>query len=379
MKIAFLVKRFNRSGGKERYVVELARALSLQGHSIHVYACTCDHSLLKDITFHPIVSRFAFSSVLNTLSFIKETEKTVPRQAYDIVHSHERNFTQKIVTLHSLTYCEGLEKYSFLRRIDQKYLSLRSLLYLWLEKRQMKSPWLVSVSREVSRDVEKYYGRSHNMITIPPGVDIDQFNPVKIQNLRDQARKENKLDKNELAVLFVGSAFQRKGLDRILPFIKGDMRLFVVGKGDKLNKYKSLIKTYGLEEKVVLTGMVKDVKHYYALADVVVLPSRSEAFGMSVLEGMACGLPVIVTHNSGVADLVEHNRNGLIMKDDTDLARYLDFLSSEKERSRLGTGARKTAQTYTWERVGQTHEAFYKQLLSGESPSPGDYGKGEAE
>jgi UDP-glucose:(heptosyl)LPS alpha-1,3-glucosyltransferase len=367
LKIAILVKRFILSGGKERYVVELAKALTRQGHNVHVYACTCDQTLLNGITFHPVVSRYGFSGILNTLSFIRETDKMVSTQAYDIVHSHERNYRQKILTLHSLTYCQGLEKYSFLKRLDQKYLSLRSLLYLWLEKRQMKSPWLVSVSQEVSRDVEKYYGRTHHMITIPPGVDIDQFDPMTLSHLREQARKENNLQENELAVLFVGSAFQRKGLDRILPFIQGDMRLFVVGKGDRLGKYKRLIKAHGLEKKVVFTGLVKDMKPYYALADMVVLPSLSEAFGMSILEGMACGLPVIVTQNCGVADLIDHNVNGLVMKKEADLGIYLDQLGSKEERFRLGTGARKTAQAYTWERVGQTHEIFYKRLLSGES------------
>lgn len=364
LKIALLVKRFHRSGGKERYVVELAQALGRRGHEIHVYACHLDHSLLTGMTGHQVPSRLRFSSVLNTLSFIRETQKMIPEKAFDIIHSHERNFTQPIVTLHSLSFLEGIEKYSFLRKIDQKYLSLRSLLYLWLEKQQMRSPWLISVSREVSRDVTRYYSRASNMVTIPPGVDTDQFSPSNVHNLRKKARAENRLAPNEVAVLFVGSAFQRKGLDRILPFIKGNMRLFVVGKGDKLARYKRLIRAYGIENNVVFTGMVHDVLKYYALADIVVLPSRSEAFGMSILEGMACGLPVIVSANSGVADLIDHNENGLLMKEDSALGDYFLLLQSEKERARLGERARATAEAYSWERVGITHEQFYYRILS---------------
>ncbi|MCF8066985.1 MAG: glycosyltransferase family 4 protein [Desulfobacterales bacterium] len=363
MKTALLVKRFTLSGGKERYVVELARALKQQGHDVHIFACQCDQALLKEIIFHPVVSRFKIFSVLNTISFIRETAKMLSGQTFDIIHSHERNYTQKILTLHSLSYCEGLEKYSFLRRIDQKYFSLRSLLYLWLEKRQMKSPWLISVSQVVSRDVEKYYGRSGNIVIIPPGVDTERFNPANIKKRRKQARKENGLQENELAVLFVGSAFQRKGLEKLLSEIRDNMRLFVVGKGDKLAKFNRLIKKYGIEKKVILTGIQKDVQKYYALADMVVLPSSSEAFGMSILEGMTCGLPVIVSGNCGVADLIEHNRNGLVMKTDSDLGKYLHQLHSKEERLRLGTQAEETARTYTWERVGLAHEAFYKQVL----------------
>ncbi|BBO72562.1 transferase [Desulfosarcina alkanivorans] len=364
MKIALLVKHFTRSGGKERYVVELAGSLQQLGHTIHVYAYDCDPDLTDRITFHGVRKGMPFSSVLNTLSFIRESRKRLAFSTYDIIHSHERNYTQEIVTLHSLSFVHGVEKYSCLRQLDQKYFSPRSLLYLWLEKQQMKSPWLVTVSGEVSRDVTKHYGRSHQIVCIPPGADVNRFSPAAVAGLRDQARQAHHLEKDELAVLFVGSAFQRKGLDRVLPAIQGKRRLFVVGRGDRHARYHRLIRQYGLEDRVVFTDMVDDVVPYYALADVVVLPSRSEAFGMSVLEGMACGLPVVVTPNAGVADLIVHGENGLIMQTDVGLDRYLDFLGKPEERRRLGENARQTAQAHTWEQVGLLHEAFYRQLIA---------------
>ena len=161
MKIAILVKRFTLSGGKERYVVELARSLCRLGHSVDVFACKADDRLLEGMGFFRVENRFTFSSVLNTISFVRETAKMLMHHSYDIVHSHERNYTQRILTLHSFSYYDGLERYSRLRKIDQKYLSLRSWLYLWLEKRQMKTPWLVSVSTAISRDVNTQIGRAH--------------------------------------------------------------------------------------------------------------------------------------------------------------------------------------------------------------------------
>lgn len=364
MKIALLVKRFTRSGGKERYAVELARVLKDLGHDIHVYAYKCDISLSDEVTFHKVPLRYRFSSIANTFSFIRETKRVVQKKDYDIIHSHERNYTQPIVTLHSFSYLEGLEKYSFFRKIDQKYLSLRSLLYLVLERRQMKSPWLISVSRQISEDVKKHYCRAEKIETIPPGVDTDNFSPGIMEKLRVSARKENCLNKDELAILFVGSAFQRKGLDRILPEIKDNMKLFVVGKGDRSGRFKKLIKRYGIEKKVVLAGMVKNIKKYYALADVMVLPSHSEAFGMSILEAMSCGVAVVVSKNCGVADLIQHKKNGLVMKYDSDLNSFLKHLSSKENRLKIGKYARKTAESYTWERVGKAHEKFYQKTLS---------------
>ena len=123
---------------------------------------------------------------------MRETAKILKDHDYDIIHSHERNYTQEVLTLHSFSYYEGLEKYTFLRKIDQKYLSLRSLLYLWLERRQMKTPWLISVSTAISKDVEKNYHRTGNVVEILPGVDLSVFDGRSIDAMREQARKEKK-------------------------------------------------------------------------------------------------------------------------------------------------------------------------------------------
>ncbi|RPJ19693.1 MAG: glycosyltransferase [Desulfobacteraceae bacterium] len=79
----------------------------------------------------------------------------------------------------------------------------------------------------------------------------------------------------------------------------------MVGKGERLGYYESLARRSGTLERVHFKGHSDDIRHYYAASDVVVLPSRSEAFGMSVLEGMACGLPTVTSANTGVASLIQ--------------------------------------------------------------------------
>nr|WP_320193782.1 glycosyltransferase family 4 protein [uncultured Desulfobacter sp.] len=364
MKIAVLVKRFTLSGGKERYVVELVKSLCRLGHQVDVFACEAEQQLLNGIGFFCVPNRMTFSSVLNTISFVKETAKMLKGHDYDIVHSHERNYTQEVLTLHSFSYYEGLKKYGLLRKIDQKYLSLRSQLYLWLEREQMKTPWLVSVSTAISNDVKENYHRTENIIEIPPGVDLKVFDEKSVHAIRQQARTEKNIPKNELAVLFVGSAFQRKGLDRLIPAITQGMRLIIVGKGDHLSKFLKMIKAHHCGQQISMEGITDNVINYYALADVVVLPSRSEAFGMSILEGMACGLPVIVSRNSGVADLIRHGENGFLIGKTSELPEFLKMLRSDEKRQKIGLCARKTAEQYGWSRVGAAHEALYKKILS---------------
>ena len=367
MRIAFLIKRFSPSGGKEIYALQVARELLNKGHKVDVYAYAADQRFLDGITFHRVPQRVSFSNVLSTLYFIRETNKMLRDRSYEIVHSHERNYTQDVLTLHSFSYLSGLEKYTGLRKFDQKYLSLRSLCYLWLEKRQMGSPWLISVSKRIAEDAALRYGRTENVAVIPPGVDIEAFHPDWIKAQRQEARARLGARKDELVVLFMGSAFKRKGLDRLIPALSTNMRLFVVGSGDHANLYKRMVMHCGLERQVRFFGFDENVQQYYSAADVVALPSRSEAFGMSILEAMACGLPTIVSSNSGVADIVKHGWNGFLMNDPKELPDLLKTLFDEDLRSTVGKQARMTAERYAWEKIAAAHENCYETILSGKT------------
>lgn len=364
LKIALLVKEFSRTGGMERYVVELARRLRDRGHEIHLYSRKINPELLEGLYFYEVPSRYTYSSVLRALAFAHDTAKMLDRRFYDIVHSHERGYCQDILTLHCFSYRQGMSQYSWLRRLDQQYLSLRSHLYLWLERRQMKSPWLVAVSGAIAADVREQYGRSANVVVIPPGVDTEVFRQEAIIAMRQEARERQGIAADELVVLFVGSEFRRKGLDRLIPAISPGMRLLVVGQGDAWRYHTNLVAHYGVEARVCFMGLVSDVLQYYAAADVVVLPSRSEAFGMSILEGMACGLPVIASATSGVASLIRHGENGYLMYDPAELPLLLRQLFVSEERERLGRAARATAEEHSWDEVTTMHEELYRQCIA---------------
>lgn len=364
LRIAVLVKKFALTGGMERYVVETCRRLAARGHRLDIYAREAEPGLLDTMRFFRVPAGPAFSSVLRAVSFAGETAKMLRPKQYDIVHSHEKGCFRDIETIHCFSYKEGLEKYSFLRRLDQKYLSLRSLLYLWLERRQMKTPWLIAVSEAVAADIRKQYGRSDNVAVVPPGVDPELFHPERIAAMRKAARGSAGVPADQLLILFVGSEFRRKGLDRLIQAIGPGMRLLVIGAGDDMPYHRRIIARRGLDDRVRFVGLVRDVLPFYAAADVVALPSRSEAFGMSILEGMACGLPVIVSANSGVAAMIRHGENGFLMQESAELAGLLQRLAATDERQRLGGAARMTAAEHSWQRVADVHEELYRRIAA---------------
>jgi len=364
LRLAIIVKDFVTTGGMEKFVVEVTSRLRARGHRIDLYAWRVDSAAAKGMNFIPVPRRYRFSSILSLLAFGRDAQRLRLDRTYDIVHAHDRSLGNDILTVHSFPHLTGLQKYPPLRRLDQKYLSLRNQLYLRLEKKQMLTPCLVTVSAPVRDEIVRLYRPKGRLEVIAPGVDTEWFNPEQISRLRAASRRELGLADDNLTVLFVGSEFKRKGLDRLIPALPATARLVVVGRGEQLPHYQALAARYGLTDRLIFTGLVNDVRRYYAAADVVALPSTSEAFGMTILEAMACGLPPVVTSNTGVADLIRDNDNGLRLDSPAQLGPALEKLRDAKLRERLGRAARRTAEQYTWERTALAYEALYYEIVA---------------
>ena len=133
-------------------------------------------------------------------------------------------------------------------------------------------------------------------------------------------------------ILFVGAldkAHYFKGVDVLLKAMRDlEYKLMIVGDGDLRSYYEAKAKNLGIDDGVVFTGRVsnEELSRYYQSADVFVLPSidKSEAYGMTLLEAMAHGLPVVASNLPGVRSLVGEDR-GLLVEpgDSSDLARVL--------------------------------------------------------
>ena len=362
LKIAVIVQSFISTGGSERYAFEVTRRLLDKGHEVDLYARTIDMKYATGLNIHHVLKGSRLSSVLDSVIFARETARMLKGKKYDVIHSHERGYAQDILTIHTFSYRGSMLKYPLLKRINRVYLSPRSALYLWLENRQMKSSWLIAVSDTIKQDILKFYPGSRRITVIPPGVDTEKFSPNSVLKQREYLRKTKNVADGEMVILFVGSEFRRKGLDRLITALRPGMRLFVVGEGERLRYYQNLVGKSGNADKVTFEGHSKDVGNYYALADVVVLPSRSEAFGMSILEGMSCGHPVVASSVSGVSSLIEPGVNGFTFNHSRDLSAALEHLMDPLERKRLGIEARKKAKNYAWDTIADGHEKLYKKI-----------------
>lgn len=368
LNIALVIKNFVATGGAERYAVEVALRILKKGHTIDLYARNIDKSLAKGMNIFQVPDKLKFSSVLSLYSFAKETSKLLAGKKYDVIHSHDKGCDGHVSTVHTFSYKKGIENLSLIKKLNDFGLSPRAWLYLHMEKKQMKSHMLAAVSEIIKNDIKTCHKRTDNVSIITPGVDIDEFSPEIIADARSCARKKENLKPDDIAVLFVGSEFKRKGLDHLIPAIGENMKLFVVGRKEHMRHYSHLVKQYNLSDRIIFTGLTDNIIKYYALSDIVVLPSISEAFGMTVLEGMACGLPVVTSSAAGCSSLVKTGENGFVFRDPGELSGMLNVLKDKDIRTRIGINARKTALTNTWESTAQRYETLYYDIAAANQP-----------
>lgn len=207
-------------------------------------------------------------------------------------------------------------------------------------------------------------------MVVPNGVDLEKFRPAEKDR---QLQIDYKLENNK-AVLFVGgldSAHYFKGVEYLILAFKQvavSAKLVIVGSGDLLEKYKALARELKIEGRVIFAGKVSDsdLPRYYNLADLVVLPSidKSEAFGIVLVEGMACDKPVVASDLAGVRSVV--GEAGLLVtpKDVGDLAKKISqILNDEEMAKKMGAaGRKKVEQMYDWKIIGKELRGLYDEV-----------------
>ena len=214
---------------------------------------------------------------------------------------------------------------------------------------------------------------------IHPGVDLDKFkNDDKAK--RYEIRSHFGIDESDAVILFVGMNFEIKGLDILMRAIarttsnqeNNRLKLLVVGKGNE-KKYKKLAYQLGITENVIFAGLRKDhIEHIYFACDIFAMLSKFDTFGMSVLEAMAAGLPVIISRNVGAKDLVSDSGNGFVVEQDNIEAvrSKISLLLNREKREYMANQARQTAIQYSWEAMAERMTDIYETFLTSPAGTP---------
>lgn len=226
-----------------------------------------------------------------------------------------------------------------------------------------------------------YQADISKIAVIPPGVDTGKFYPIP----PDEAKEFIGVPPCGRMILFVGRIEPLKGLDVLLESI-AQMRardvseeyrfclVVIGGEADgndmsaEMNRIQALREQSGLQDLVAFLGKRSQdtLPYYYSAAEVVVVPSHYESFGMVALEAMACGTPVVASQVGGLAYLVQDGQTGYTVPVDDPAAladRLLSLLSNPGLRQRMGETAVETARGYAWQRIANKVIAVYSDLV----------------
>ena len=244
------------------------------------------------------------------------------------------------------------------------------------ELAQQANLLIASTPDEAQELIDGYGADPQRVSVVPPGVDLATFQPMD----RAIARREIGFGGGRL-LLFVGRLERLKGVEvaiRALGLLRDrrhdDVRLLILGEdsheGEESEKerLKAIASEVGVRDRVDFVGSVAhhELPYFYAAADVCVMPSYSESFGLVALEAQACGCPVVASGVSGLRSVVRDEVSGYLI-DEHDPAGYAERIGRLLENSELaqqmGRRGRLLAQRFSWTRTADRLEELFVEVV----------------
>jgi D-inositol-3-phosphate glycosyltransferase len=233
-----------------------------------------------------------------------------------------------------------------------------------------------STSDEAHELIDAYGADPEHVFVVPPGVDLATFQPMN----RDDARREIGYGSGRL-LLFVGRLERLKGVEiaiRALALLRDrrhdDVRLLILGEDshegeeNEKDRLKGVAAELGVRDRVDFVGSVAhhELPYFYAAADVCVMPSYSESFGLVALEAQACGCPVVASGVSGLRSVVRDEVSGYLI-DEHDPAAYAErigrILADRELAQQMGRRGSLLAQRFSWTRTADRLEELFDAVV----------------
>jgi len=238
---------------------------------------------------------------------------------------------------------------------------------------------IVVASKDEQQLLVRYYDAEPSRISVVPcGVNLGLFQPIE----KNDARRQLGLRDDDRILLFVGRIEPLKGVDILLGAAaqlesESDCFVVVVG-GDEstrdgeMEHLRALASQLGIAERVSFMGAVdhERLPLFYNAADVCVVPSFYESFGLVALEAMACGTPVVASRVGGLSVAVRDSETGYLIpwRCPEPFAERLELLLGNEElRRRFGQAARQEVERFRWSNVADATEGLYAQVIEGQS------------
>ncbi len=339
MRILHLTAHLN-TGGITSYLLTLSDELLRRGHQVSVMAADGDATVrFQDKGIQVTTANMRIKSEIHPMLWINLPRliHVVKKQQINVIHAHTRT-TQVLGHVVSfltgvplVTTCHGFFKPRFHRR----------LFGCWGKR-------IVAISQPVYEHLINDFKLPDSQVSlIVNGIDLVQF-PVVDKERRQLARQQLGITHQHVIGL-IARLSSVKGIDVLIDAfnqvvrVNSDVLLLIVGEGPEQERLHEQIARLNLQDKVCILKTVNKTAAILPVFDVVIAPSRMEGLGLSVMEAMASGLPVIASRVGGLIDLITDNQDGLLVKpvDANELSEaIIKLLADHHTQIRLANNAR---------------------------------------
>lgn len=375
-------------GGAELFAQKLAEYMVKKGNEVDVvaglwaepdaYTKTWNqkHDVINGVNVYRVktceIRYIKTFSVIHPI--IKKSNELHKNKPYDIIHAHifpgmvtgvffKKNFSK----IPLLTTVQGGDLADYKETTGGFFGILKPLISHSLKKANL----VHGVSQHTAHRATQLGAKK--TIVIPNGVDTNRFYPA---DDKIALRRKYGFKKDEKIIISTSRLTPKNGLDDLIKAtvqIKKNvpnLKTLILGGGEQEKELKDLVKKLGAEKYVILSGYLQNelLPEYLRLADVFCRPSLDEGFGISFIEAMASGLPVIGTNVGGIPDIIKDGENGFLLKpnDVFFLSAHLKtLLENEKLQAEFKEKGIQTVQeNFDWDIVLPQMKDLYLSLVS---------------
>jgi UDP-glucose:(heptosyl)LPS alpha-1,3-glucosyltransferase len=372
MRVALSFPGCHRRGGVERVMLECANFLQSRGHEVHVYASDWDEELLhSEVVKHhvPTKAKNAIARMVRFSSLAqRELQNTQPPIQVSGTHGCVCP-TGGVAWAHSvhrawIEHSKAARGSFSVGRIKQSINPIHPILLKLEAKYFRKGNYqkIIAMTDQVKADLMRFYGVPDNdVVVVPNGFAPSEFNVGLRHEVRENMRRKLNYNSEQKVVVFTANELERKGFGPLLRAIAqlDDPRVCLLAVG-RLNPdaYAAEIERLDMTQRVQFTGPTGEVANFYAAADLFALPTQYEAWGLVIVEAMACGLPVLTSRLAGAAIAVRENETGYLLHDPQNVEEIKQKLALLVEGQHASPEAiSQSVEQYAWSQVLLRYES----------------------
>ena len=357
------------AGGGQIIAYKTSEALARAGHRVH-YLAVAPEGYERQVDWGDAEFTSTAPGLTEAVPLARRLARSGSTNDYDVVHVHQAGETVGYCLAYALARRMGLQAKLVLSiYAPRTYAFPRSIGEVITALSCHGADLVLSLSEFSKHDIGRAYRVPRSRIAVTyAGVD---------SSFTTQPSQQKRSEDDPFTILFCGrlnGPHEQKGVDVLLKSFPTVLKshkaeLNIIGTGPRLAQYQALAGELGISKEVHFLGFVEhqEMPRQYQQANLFVLPSRRESFGLVLAEAMACGLPVVATTAGAIPEVVEDGVTGLLVpSDDAEAfaAAVVSLLSDHKRMKAMGTaGATRVSEYFTWDRVAQRVSDGYHRVL----------------